>query len=86
MIIKDGKPVEEPEAVPIEKGVPIPADDRQFKRVSPVMVAARAMEIGDSVVIPASQGKQTAGNMGRATGFKFTQRREGDNIRIWRIK
>lgn len=79
MIYKEGKPV-------IEKGVPIPPDVRPFVRISPVMVAARAMEVGDSILIPATQGKQTAGNMGRATGFKFTQRREGDNIRIWRIE
>lgn len=84
MIYVDGKPAPE---IPIEKGVPIPPRTDSFlKRTSLVMDAARSMVVGDSILIPASLGKQTTGNMSRATGFKFTQRRYGDNIRIWRIE
>jgi len=69
-------------ALLIEKGVPIPELPRKGR--SPVMVAARAMEIGDSIKIPYVR-KPVASNMSRTTGFKFCQRREGDSLRIWRI-
>ena len=79
MIYKDGKPV-------IEKGVPVPKSPHGFGRTSPIMDVARAMEVGDSILVPAAAGKQLSGNMARATAYKFTQRRDGDNIRIWRIE
>lgn len=79
MIYRDGKPY--PEPIKIEHNVPIPPR----KGISLVADAARSMKIGDSIVMPYSR-KPVAGNMEKVTGFKFTQRREGGNLRIWRIK
>lgn len=72
--------------LPIEKGIPITPSISPFKESSPVMETARSMEVGDSFVLPEGCGKQTPGNMARATGFKFTQRKQPDgSIRVWRI-
>lgn len=82
MIYKNGKPTETLAVPRIDNDVPIPPRAGQL---SPVMEAAHAMTIGDSILIPVACSKQMADNLSLATGFKFTQRRQGDNIRIWRI-
>jgi len=83
-----GKPVDKdaapPKALPIDKGVPLPPY-AGLRRTSNLAETARAMEVGDSVLVPYTR-KPVASNMERATGFKFTQRKEGENLRIWRMK
>ncbi len=81
-IYKDGKLV-------ITKGLSIPDAKGGSGRISPAMLAAKEMEVGDSIAIPYGR-KAMAGNMARVSGFKFTQRTviEEDQkmLRIWRIE
>lgn len=83
-----GKPVDEDalpaKVLPIDKGVPIPPYAGQ-QRTSDIAETARHMEVGDSVLVPYTRSP-IAHNMERATGFKFTQRKEGENLRIWRMR
>ena len=83
----DGKEVSTKliEPLPIDKGLPIPPTLINFERHSALMATARAMEVGDSVEIDYERSP-LASNMARATGFKFTQRKLGNKLRIWRIK
>ncbi len=71
--------------ITIEKGVPIPPDPRVK---TGVMSAIRAMEVGDSLVLP--KPAKNAGsylNGPRNEGRSFTVRRIDENsCRIWRIK
>lgn len=80
MIYRDGKPCIEP--IEIEQGVPIPEASR---RTSLITEAARKMKVGNSIMVPYSRGPIVT-MMVKATGFKFTQRRIGSKLRIWRIK
>ena len=47
--------------------------------------ALKDMKVGQSFLMPYTR-KPVAGNLARATGWKFTQAREGESLRIWRIK
>ena len=71
------------EPLVIEKGVPAPPP--LANSVSPCTIAARSMEVGDSITVPWTRDVSYASRMHRATGFTFTQRRDGEKIRIWRI-
>lgn len=74
-----------PELLPIYKNVPIPErTDNLSGRTSALRATARQMQIGDCILVPYT-GSATITNMNQATGFKFTQRKEGDKSRIWRI-
>jgi hypothetical protein len=67
----------------IEKGVPIPGRDR-----GAFMPAAKAMEVGDSFVIPEDikSGPIAAGNLNRALAPKrFVSRKVDGGFRIWRV-
>lgn len=69
-----------PKIAKIDKGIPIPGS----RKYSELTEAALKMEIGDSVFIENGL-KQDGHNMGRATGFKFSVRKEGDGYRVWRV-
>lgn len=48
-----------------------------------------SMEVGDSFFVPgdqASKARPAAHTWGRVHGRKFMTRKEGDGVRIWRIK
>jgi hypothetical protein len=79
----DGKAQTQQEPLEIEKGIPAPPPLRTS--ASPCTIAARSMEIGDSVAMPYTRDVSYTSRMARATGFTFTQRRDGDKVRIWRI-
>lgn len=81
MIYRDGKPC--PDPIKIEHGVPIP--ERAPTEASVIADAARAMKVGDSIVVPYSRNSFVS-LMTKTTGFKFTQRKESKMLRIWRIK
>lgn len=75
-----------PDLLPIEKGLPIPPSQAiGVVRTSSVMQTARSMIIGDSIIVPYTRSP-IAANMTRATGFKFSQRKIGKEMRIWRIE
>lgn len=47
------------------------------------------MEVGDSFFVPGEQGSKAgpaAHTWGRVHGRKFMTQKEGDGVRIWRIK
>lgn len=71
-------------AYAIQDDVPVPGP---YMRPDHAMAyeTARRLKVGQSFVIPKQRSGITA-NLARATGFKFTQRTEGDNMRIWRIE
>jgi hypothetical protein len=67
----------------IEKGVPIPGSDR-----GAFMPAAKAMEVGDSFVIPedVKSGPIAAGNLNKALAPKrFVSRKVDGGHRVWRV-
>jgi len=66
----------------IEKNVPVPPGRRTGSRIP----FAR-MEIGDSVFLPGDPKKFNSVSVAAAKkyGFKFTQRRVGGGVRIWRV-
>jgi hypothetical protein len=74
--------------IAIEKGVDIPAG-RMRKRLS---YPYGEMEVGDSFVVEndcASRMVNVCGmnrKMGLRLGRKFTARKQGDDIRIWRVE
>lgn len=76
--------------IKIEKGVPIPVGaGRQGIRKYPW----REMEIGDSVFIGCKDGEtpeKVLSRLGQSLAFakplRFTRRREGDDVRVWRIE
>lgn len=55
---------------------------------SPEVEAAFKMKVGDCITVPfrGRKAKNPVASMARATGFKFTQRVEGDKITIWRVE
>jgi hypothetical protein len=83
MIYSMGKPAAP--SLKIETHVPIPKVCDSFNRKDPLYLLAPRMEVGNSVAVPYTR-QPLAANMGRATGFKFTARKEGDFLRIWRIE
>jgi hypothetical protein len=68
----------------IEKGIPIPT---KFCN-SGIAATMRAMEVGDSVLVPGTANNVSANvaYITRRTSMKFAQRKEGNGYRIWRIK
>ena len=67
----------------IEKGEQVPAG-RRSKRW-PMFDSARAMEVGDSMLVPRSNDNYTM-LLKRATGNKFRQKVQDEHhIRVWRI-
>lgn len=69
----------------IEHNVDIPQGGRNWqKSVLPVYAQAAKMKIGDCVTTPYTRSP-IASNLARLTGFRFTQRRIKDELRIWRI-
>ena len=75
-----GKAVEEAEVV-IRRGIPIPASKSQSN--GRLYALARKMEVGDCIDLPYTR-TGVAGNLGRALGYEFTQRKVGDILRVWR--
>ena len=71
--------------ITIEKGVPIPPDGRVK---TGFMSAIRAMEVGDSLVLPKPSTRAGGYLSGlRNEGRQFTARKIDENsCRIWRIK
>lgn len=68
--------------LPIKHG-PIGPNGAGRPSTSPIVQTAREMKVGDFIELPYSR-TSWAGHMTVRTGFKFSQRREGDIIRIWR--
>lgn len=67
----------------IEKGVPLPKTGDKSK------YPFKEMEVGDSVFISDKTPEQLGGSMGsarKATGFRFTARRENGGARVWRFE
>lgn len=74
----------------IQKGIPIPV--RQGRKKYPF----REIEVGDSVLFKnyskermtfiSNSGRAFAAKSGDCTHYKFLTRKEGNNIRIWRVK
>lgn len=79
----------------IEKGVPCEWKEGSYGRAAPgrpVYPEFRVMEVGDSVFFE-DQPKGGRSNVsvashiyGKKSGKKFSSAREGDGVRIWRIK
>lgn len=72
----------------IEQGVPISKPAAGRKSRYPFL---REMEVGDSVLItdPSVTSLRLANRLsqlGKSTGRRFTQRRQEDGIRVWRIE
>lgn len=66
----------------IEDGIPIP-EGRSNKTA--IYETAKCLKVGQSFVIPKERGP-ICSNLARATGFRFTQKTTGDQMRIWRIE
>jgi len=78
--------------VEIEKNIPIPPSKRNGAGV--MSDTYRLLEVGDSVALqmsdPRSRNMATAANSAcnsaGLVGRKFSQRKLGDKMRLWRIK
>ena len=66
----------------IDKGIPFPEKRNAKTGLKRIVLD---MDIGDSILVQYSRNS-IAYNLARLTGFEFTQRREGEKLRIWRIK
>ena len=75
-IYKEAKALAE---VSIKRGIPIPTS----RNVTGLKKVVLDMEVGDCIDVPYSR-TPVAHNLGRLTGFEFTQRRIGEILRIWR--
>jgi len=63
----------------VEKDIPIPAEDgRGFAKL------LRSLEVGDSVLVPLSK-RNSIGSQAAANNVRVVIRREGDQIRLWRV-
>lgn len=68
----------------IDDDVPIPK--RGNATSNPEMYeTAKKLKIGQSFLVDKVRAGVSS-NLARATGYKFTQRVEGDKLRLWRIK
>lgn len=67
----------------IRHGLPIPPARAQANEA--VYEAAKKMLVGDSIDLPYTRTPISA-NLSRTTGFKFTQRKVDDFLRIWRVE
>lgn len=71
----------------IEKTVEIPGN--AGRTGGPNRYPFPDMEVGDSFFVSGAQGSKAgpaAHTWGRSHGRKFVTRKEGDGVRIWRIK
>lgn len=69
------------DSLKFEDDVPLPT----HRQHGLVMEALKDLKVGQSFVVPYTR-HPIAANIARATGWKFTQAKEGDKLRIWRIK
>lgn len=69
----------------IKSDIP-PPPKKGYEETSELTDTARAMKVGDSILVPYTRKYPYASNMRRRTGFEFVQKKEGDMLRIWRIK
>ena len=72
--------------VKIDKNVEIPEITRCGGR--PAKYPWHAMEVGDSFFVPDKKSCQFGGLIQYAkkkTGYKYSVRKEGDGIRVWRV-
>ena len=67
------------QTIRIEKGIPIPAK-------SNCKLPLGFMEVGDSIFVSEMKSGQTGGFFSYHRPKKFSCRKEGNGIRIWRIK
>ena len=67
----------------IDKGVPLPK-----KRIPNGSYPFKEMAIGDSFMVTdgLASARVLAIHYGRRHGVKFTSRKEGDGLRVWRIE
>lgn len=65
--------------ISIEKGVPMPTVKTRSS------YPLKQMQIGDSFVIPNDSKVNGLRQCAKYAGVKIAQRREGHNVRIWRI-
>lgn len=70
--------------IKIEKNVPVPSG----KKTSLWRNLLMDMQVGDSFLLgPDYKKRNPAGHIMKVIpGWKFCQRREGEGIRVWRIK
>ncbi len=75
--------------IPIEKGIPIPKPKLGFKTRSNQLRPWDQLEIGDSFLVrnttPNTEIKALHEAEKRRPGKKFTMRRLGNDVRVWRI-
>lgn len=67
----------------IEKGIPLPEERK--RNVYPY----QAMEVGESFLVPEAKMQIVCNSnyrVSKATGMKFTARKEGNGVRVWRIQ
>jgi len=71
--------------IQIDKGIPIPP-----KKGANAKYPWKEMEVGDSILIVGVSSPGVGGVIQSAKkicpGFRFCQRREGDNVRVWRTE
>ena len=66
----------------VDKGIPLPEEKK--RNVYPY----KQMDVGDSFFAPGTKITVMCNlqyRMGKKTGMKFTARKEGDGVRVWRI-
>lgn len=66
--------------IKIEKGVPL----RPSGSGAHCKYPFREMEVGDSFLAPL-KARNNMTNLAKTKGVKVTTRREGDQIRVWRV-
>ena len=70
-------------SIAIEKNIPIPSDRKRNS------YPYKQMDVGESFFVPDIRIQVVCNNNYRAnkiTGMKFTARREGNGVRVWRIE
>lgn len=63
----------------IEKNIPTPRKPMKW------MPLAKQMDVGDSVLIPTTSDRSALTMALKSQGYKVATRKEGDQIRVWRI-
>jgi hypothetical protein len=63
----------------IEKNITIPRKPMKW------MPLAKQMDVGDSVLIPTTSDRSALTIALKALGYEVTTRKEGDQIRVWRM-
>ncbi len=65
----------------IDKGIPIPERSAVGR-----WKFMREMKPGDSFLVTNVSERASVGSAAHKCGFKITTRKEGDTIRVWRVK